>query len=229
MANDAHSSDPHASDAQNPDVKSSVALSLLKRAHGGAVHGRRVRVLAEALAPKIPAGSSVLDIGCGDGTLAGLVMRRNPSVSIRGIEFAPRPDCLIECAAFDGATIPHPADSFDVCMFVDVLHHAPDAQGIARLLSEACRVSRRYVLIKDHLSESFFDFKTLQFMDWVGNRPHGVVLPYNYQSRAQWNSFFSEAGLAIRDWNGSVPLYPFPFSAVFGRGLHFVALLEKIV
>ncbi len=215
-----------ANDAQGSDAENSVALSLLKRAHGGAVHGRRVRVLADALAPKILAGSSVLDIGCGDGTLASLIVQANPTVSIRGIEFAPRLDCRIECAAFDGATIPHPAASFDVSLFVDVLHHAPDAAGIARLLSEACRVSRRYVLIKDHLSENFLDFKTLQFMDWVGNRPHGVVLPYNYQSRGRWNSFFAAAGLTIRDWNDRIPLYPFPFSVVFGRKLHFVALLE---
>lgn len=209
------------------DSRSSAALSLLKRTHEGAVFSRRVRVLAELLADRISADASVLDIGCGDGTIASLIARLNPSVHIRGIEFAPRATCLIECASFDGATIPHPSASFDVCMFVDVLHHARDAHGIARLLSEASRVSRRFVLIKDHLSESRVDFRTLQFMDWVGNRPHGVVLPYNYQSRDQWNGQFAQAGLRLRDWNGRFPLYPFPFSALFGRGLHYIALLEK--
>jgi len=210
------------------DLQGSVALSLLKRAHGRAVFNRRVRILSDSLAGKIPPGSSVLDIGCGDGSIASLVTQKNPTVSIRGIEFAPRPTCLIDCAPFDGVTIPHPSASFDVCMFVDVLHHAPDTQGIARLLSEACRVSRRFLLIKDHLSETRFDFKTLQLMDWVGNRPHGVILPYNYQSRAQWNQYFSQVGLSIKDWNDRIPIYPFPFSMAFGRRLHFVALLEKI-
>jgi SAM-dependent methyltransferase len=209
------------------DLQSSVALSLLKRAHGRAVFNRRVGILSDSLAGKIPAGSSVLDIGCGDGSIASLLTEKNPTVSIRGIEFAPRPTCLIECAPFDGVTIPHPSASFDVCMFVDVLHHAPDARGIARLLSEACRVSRRFLLIKDHLSETRFDFKTLQLMDWVGNRPHGVILPYNYQSRTQWNQYFSQAGLNVKDWNDRISIYPFPFSMVFGRRLHFIALLEK--
>ena len=209
------------------DPQGSLALSLLKRAHGRAVFGRRVRVLSDFLAARIPSGASVLDVGCGDGTIASLIAQKNPSVSIRGIEFAPRPTSLIECGAFDGTTIPHPSASFDVCMFVDVLHHAPDEQGIARLLSEACRVSRRFVLIKDHLSESRFDFRTLQFMDWVGNRPHGVVLPYNYQSRAQWDRYFLQAGLQVQSWKDRIPTYPFPFSALFGRRLHFVALLEK--
>jgi SAM-dependent methyltransferase len=209
------------------DPQGSLALSLLKRAHGRAVFGRRVRVLSDFLAARVPSGASVLDIGCGDGAIASSITQKNPSVSVRGIEFAPRPTCLIECAPFDGVTIPHASASFDVCMFVDVLHHAPDRQGIAGLLSEACRVSRRFILIKDHLSESRFDFKTLQFMDWVGNRPHGVALPYNYQSRAEWDRYFLQACLTIQSWCDRIPIYPFPFSALFGRGLHFVAMLEK--
>jgi SAM-dependent methyltransferase len=207
------------------ESRGSLPLSLLKRAHGLAVSSRRVRVLAKCLAAKIPPYASVLDIGCGDGAVAHLIARQNTAASIRGIEFAPRPTCLIECAPFDGATIPYPPASFDVCMFVDVLHHT---HGILPLLSEACRVSRRFVLIKDHLAEGRFDFKTLQFMDWIGNRPHGVVLPYNYQSRVQWNQYFSTVGLTIRDWQNHIPLYPPPFGVLFGRQLHFVALLEKI-
>jgi SAM-dependent methyltransferase len=205
----------------------SGAFSLLGRAHRRAVFGKRARVLAELLATQIPARAAVLDIGCGDGTIAKLATNYNPSITIQGIEFAPRGNCLIECTAFDGSTIPHPAASFDVCMFVDVLHHLGDSRGIERLLSEACRVSRRYVLIKDHLCENYFDFKTLQFMDWVGNRPHGVILPYNYQSRDRWDQHFLAAGLKVKEWQARMPLYPFPFSALFGRRLHFIALLEK--
>jgi len=208
--------------------RSSAALSLLKQAHARTVFGRRARVLAQYLAKEIPDGSSVLDIGCGDGTIATLIKEFNPGVNIRGIEFAARPNCSIECEIFDGKTIPHPAGSFDVCMFVDVLHHAGNSQGIAALLSEASRVSRRLVLIKDHLAENRFDFKTLQLMDWVGNRPHGVVLPYNYQKRAQWDLFFAQSALEVIHWREHIPLYPFPFNLLFGRKLHYIALLQKV-
>jgi ubiquinone/menaquinone biosynthesis C-methylase UbiE len=181
------------------------------------------------LAAKLPEGASVLDIGCGDGSIAKMTMDSARSVTMKGIEFAPRGSCMIECTAFDGSSIPVPDAAFDACMFVDVLHHVPTSQGIENLLREAGRVSRRYVLIKDHLSENQTDFKTLQFMDWVGNRPHNVVLPYNYQSRAQWETHFLAAGLKVKESEARIPLYPFPFSAIFGRRLHFIAVLEKLV
>jgi SAM-dependent methyltransferase len=192
--------------------------------HRTFVFQRRTRVLAEMLAKQIPLGASVLDIGCGDGTIASLIAQLRPDVSIQGVEFLVRPECKIECRAFDGNSLPFPDGFFDVCLFVDVLHHTLDP---AILLREAVRVSRSFVLIKDHLDENIIDDMILRFMDWVGNRPHGVVLTYNYQSRKQWAGYFSSCGLAETNWTTQVPLYPPPASLIAGRGLHFVGLLRK--
>jgi len=188
------------------------------------VFQRRTRVLAEMLAEKIPQSASVLDIGCGDGTIASLIAQLRPDISIQGVEFLVRPECKIACRAFDGTSLPFPDGFFDVCLFVDVLHHTQDP---AILLRQAVRVSRSFVLIKDHLDENIVDHMILRFMDWVGNRPHGVVLTYNYQSRKQWAEYFSSCGLAETSWTTQVPLYPPPASLIAGRGLHFVALLRK--
>jgi len=136
----------------------------------------------------------------------------------------PRSDCVIECASFDGKTLPADDSSVDVCLLADVLHHTLDPRA---LLKEAGRVAKRHVLVKDHLSENAFDNMVLKFMDWIGNRSHGVDLPYNYQSRAKWDQHFSSCRLCIVAWDHNLPLYPFPFSRVFGRNLHFIALLEK--
>jgi SAM-dependent methyltransferase len=212
-------------DKPKSDAQNSVGLSALQAAHARMVFSRRVRVLAESLSARIPPGSAVLDIGCGDGTIGNLLAERGSEVFIEGVEFAARPQCRISCRPFDGAKLPFADGSFDVCLFVDVLHHTDDP---SILLREARRVTRRFVLIKDHLSENGLDFKTLQFMDWVGNRPHGVRLPYNYLSHKQWEATFAKCGLSIARWTTAVPLYPFPFSLLVGRNLHFVALLEKV-
>ncbi len=192
--------------------------------HRAFVFERRTRVLAELLAAQIPQRASVLDIGCGDGAIASLIVQLRADISIQGVEFLVRPDCKIECRAFDGSSLPFPDASFDVCLFVDVLHHTEDP---AILLHEAARVSRSFVLLKDHLNENLLDDVTLRFMDWVSNRPHGVVLTYNYQSRREWAAHFSRCGLAEGTWITRVPLYPLPVSLVAGRGLHFVSLLRK--
>jgi hypothetical protein len=59
----------------------------------------------------------------------------------------------------------------------------------------------------------------------VGNRRHGVPLPFTYFDSDEWERMFAECnlGAAARDPVGN--LYPFPANLVFGRRLNFVALL----
>ena len=201
-------------------------VKIIGKAHHELVHRRRVRVLAAELARMIHATNklSLLDVGCGDGTIAKLVSDTVPGLRVTGAEFAPRPDCAIPCAGFDGLTLPFPNEAFDGCMFVDVLHHSSDPLAIVR---DARRVSRDFVLIKDHLAENVLDHAILRFMDWVGNRPHGVVLPYSYLSKTQWERLYREAGLEEVMTQQELSIYPAPFSWVFDRHLHFVTLLAK--
>jgi SAM-dependent methyltransferase len=189
------------------------------------VFERRTRLLSKVLANLVPSGAVVLDVGCGDGTIGYTIGQLSPTALVSGLEVALRPSCLIECRGFDGVHIPLSDASVDVCLFVDVLHHAA---GIADLLREARRVTRRYVLIKDHLCEGKFDRTVLSVMDWVGNRGHGVKLPYNYQSRGQWHQILSDCGLRLVSSNEALLLYPQPFDLLFGGGLHIVILCEKV-
>lgn len=205
-------------------MSDSRGIELLGRAHGQLVHKRRIAVLGQRLATMLPASSTLLDVGCGDGAIASIVSQSINGLTVSGAEYAPRPDCAIPCVGFDGVHLPFPDQSFDGCLFVDVLHHSEDPLVILR---DASRVCRDFILIKDHFAENTLDHMTLRFMDWVGNRPHGVILPYTYLSEQEWHKLYRNAGLIELQVEREIPLYPVPFSFVFGRTLHFIALLKK--
>lgn len=199
-------------------------LETLRKLHHRHVFERRVDVLAHEIVGCLPRDLDVLDVGCGDGTVSRKVMDQRPDLRYAGIDVMARPTCAIPYATFDGTQIPRDDGSVDAVQFVDVLHHSnsPD-----ELMREAVRVSRRYVIIKDHTCKNRLDFATLQFMDWVGNAPHGVKLIYNFKNDAFWSGLWRDLNLNLRHINRCVPLYPFPFNVAFGRDLHFVALLQK--
>ena len=104
----------------------------------------------------------------------------------------------------------------------------PDLQmhGIDVLIREAARAAGRAIVFKDHTRNGLLAGPTLRFMDYVGNAHHGVVLPYNYWPRGRWLEAFRELGLTVRAWKDDLKLYPRLADWVFGRSLHFIALLE---
>jgi SAM-dependent methyltransferase len=195
---------------------------IVRTFHEKVVFGRRVRALAEHLAGFIPRGARVLDVGCGDGTIDHLIAQRRADMSIEGIDVLVRPQTRIPVRPFDGATIPYPDASFDVVMFVDVLHHTADPLV---LLREAARVGKM-ILIKDHFRQGFLAGPTLRFMDWLGNAHFGVALPYNYWTRTQWTEALDALGLKATEIKVTLGLYPPPASWLFDRGLQFVARVE---
>jgi SAM-dependent methyltransferase len=126
----------------------------------------------------------------------------------------------VPVTSFDGIRLPFGDASVDAVMMIDVLHHASDQRA---LLAELARVARCCVVIKDHVVRGPLAWRTLAFMDWVGNARHGVALPYAYWTDDAWRARLNEAGLRQFERRDSLGLYPWPASLVFERGLHFVA------
>ena len=199
-------------------------MKIIERIHGAGVQARRVRVLSRHFAEVLPRGARVLDIGCGDGRLARAILDARPDLTIEGIDTLLREASAIPVRVFDGEHIPFPDGAFDVAMLVDVLHHTDDPMI---LLREAVRVSRRYLAIKDHVSDALLARPTLRFMDRVGNARYGVALPCNYWPRRRWDTVFAQLHLRAEIDRTRLGLYPFPASLIFDRSLHFLALLEK--
>lgn len=119
-----------------------------------AAHYRRKRVgQVRALAPP---GSTVLDSGCGTGTLASAM--RDVGYDVYGV------DASVGMLAQMGAAgrglpvagfmerLPIASDSFDLAITVATLHHITDPERVAQSLAELCRVVRPggCVVVWDH-------------------------------------------------------------------------------
>ena len=193
-----------------------------KAIHDKFVYNRRMDLLSDIISNQLQDGERILDIGCGDGKIDKLIMDKK-AVDIYGVDVLVRDKTFISVQKFDGEILPYKDNEFDVVMFIDVLHHIETPRNV---LSEAKRVARKKIIIKDHLLEGIFAYSTLKFMDYFGNAHYGVNLPYNYLSRSEWDDCFSELSLNPEKYTTKLNLYPFPFSLIFDRNLHFIAALN---
>lgn len=196
--------------------------TVIDRLHEKYIFARRIRVLSDWFVKMTPARCTVLDVGCGNGLLTKTLQSKRPDVSITGIDVLVRPQTYIPVTQFDGVHLPYHDSSFDVALFCDILHHTNNPMIMLR---EACRVAR-CVLIKDHFNDGMAANARLRFMDSIGNARFGVALPYVYWGREQWNSAWQQLGLQKEEIVESLGLYPQPLNFIFGRGLHFIALLR---
>jgi SAM-dependent methyltransferase len=197
-------------------------MRLVRSVHGRMVFQRRAAVLARHIADLLPKCQSVLDVGCGDGSIAQAVALRRPELTLTGIDVFVRPDAHIPVRVFDGRRIPYEPKSQDVVMFIDVLHHTDDPMA---LLAEAARVARVAILVKDHTRNTWMAGRILRFMDWVGNRAHSVRLPYQFWSAQRWRQAWDSLGLQPVQYRSKLGLYPAWSRPLFETNLHFIAVL----
>ncbi len=191
--------------------------------HRHLIMNRRVSRLAQAINAILPDETkTLLDVGAGSGEMAIAVGRLRDNLVVEGVDVFIRPNVQIPVKAYDGYTLPFENNAFDVVMLIDVLHHCDDPEIV---LKECKRVSRHYILIKDHIADSHYDTLILRLMDWIGNRAHGVQLPFKYFSTAAWEALFSALGLKKSRSYDDLALYPKPINWLFGGTLHCCWLL----
>jgi ubiquinone/menaquinone biosynthesis C-methylase UbiE/MoaA/NifB/PqqE/SkfB family radical SAM enzyme len=97
------------------------------------------------LAAFLRAGLSgkVLDLGCGNGIVGGILVNEADFVSLSGVDLngeladEARANGYADCAVSDLAELPFPDASFDTAISICVLEHVND---LAAALREACRV-----------------------------------------------------------------------------------------
>ena len=197
--------------------------ALLRRLHAP-VYERRLEVLLEILGGCVPRGESLLDIGCGAGTL-GIALGQNYGLEVSGLETNVREGCAIPVDPYDGETIPYEKDSIDNVLLADVLHHEENPR---RLLQEAGRVARKRVIVKDHKTGSFLAWPRISLLDWGANAGYGVRCLFRYPTVGGWHDLFRECGLSLQAERTSLDLYPPVLNAFFGRKLQYFAVLNPV-
>jgi SAM-dependent methyltransferase len=199
---------------------------MLEEIHERFIKRRRVEILLHKISRLLPERPiKVLDIGCGDGSIAKELMAVKKNTEIVGIDPLVRLNTSIPVTYFDGFSIPFDDLTYDFCLLIDVVHHADDP---ASLLSEAVRVSRGGLIIKDHYRQGLLAQQTLRFMDNVHNKRYGVALPYHYWTPGRWSKELKKLDLTTNSIETRINLYPWWADWVFGRGLHFIGSFLRL-
>lgn len=207
-----------------PDHKPGFWAALLEKLHGQIILARRVRRLAESIAELLPENATAVDVGCGDGRITKLIGIQKPGTVLEGYDVWVRPESVIPVHAFDGLHLPLEDNAVDAVIISDVLHHT---EVPIQVMREAYRVTRKFIIIKDHRLNRPYAELILRFMDWIGNRTRNIDLPYNYWPEEQWQAAWSEIGLQVDHYQTELGLYPWPANLVFESGLHFLVRLAK--
>lgn len=168
---------------------------------------------------------NVIDVGSGDGYLGAVFQTFRPGTRVVGVETQVRTLTRpgFEPVVFDGRRLPFPDRAFDVAILSNVLHHADDQ---AALFAETCRVTRRRVVIKDHLAASRLDHWKLAVLDILGNRRFGADTQGDYLDRAGWNALFAAVPGARVNWYEGLSFRTGPLAVAFGNELEVMFAVD---
>lgn len=135
----------------------------------------------------------VLDIGTGNGLVAGIIKNKIGAyvsgLDVIDLNLAPNTTKI-----FDGKKIPYCDNTFDVSVCSFILHHS---RNLEDLFSEIVRVTKREILILEDIPETFFDR--------VLERFHRALSTFRYFSSyvllrkdSQWKALFKKNDLVLK-------------------------------
>lgn len=160
-------------------------------------------------AARIPEGSRVCELGCGDGENYRVVSKLSGDVDFTGVDI--NSAMTDHCAQMHPrqrwlcTTMPYPfADrEFDYCVIVNLLHHLNSRAEVLEMLAEARRIATTILLFEPLQSENSA-LRAVKNVYWLlsdgGSR---------YLRLDEFHRLFEEAGLLVRWERHSSPLRHF--------------------
>jgi SAM-dependent methyltransferase len=201
----------------------SPAARALFALHHRAIHVPRVERVTRALAAQIGRAASLLDVGCGDGTVAQGIGAAVGATRIAGVDVLVRPATAIPVTPYDGEHLPFADGAFEAVVISDVLHHCASPSTVLR---EALRVASRVVAIKDHFRFDRVSGAILLAMDQVGNAAPGVLVRGTYFTAGEWARLVRDAGGRITGLEWPLRIHDLPWRLITQDRLQFAAKIQ---
>lgn len=196
---------------------------------------QRTDIIVEEISPFLT-GTSLLDIGCGNGLVSYSVSKRFEKILLLDVVNYLSPEIPFPYLAYqEGLPLPV-TETFDTALLLTVLHHANNP---LYLLREAWKATKRRLIV----IESVFGAddagmtgqyplagKSLEeqmgyavFVDWFCNRVlnDDIPTPYNFTTPSHWLDIFQQEGMPVlhtENLGQDIPAAP---------ELHYLFVLEK--
>ncbi len=154
-------------------------------------------------------GTSVLDVGCGDGALLAEFAARRPGWTLAGVEIAQAAARIartnlpaVDVRVYDGTRLPWPDASFDAGLLSHVLEHVPDPPATLREVARVCGVVVVEVPLEDNLSARRASKR--EHADEIGHLQrlsrgdvHAIVAAAGLELRAETTGTLTRAALGF--------------------------------
>ena len=148
--------------------------------------------MALEIATVIPAGSRVLDVGCGSGFITHHLSAMMGSKVI-GIDLAPEAEAAIDYRQFDGRQFPVGSNSVDAVLLCYVLHHAQDLSSVMNEMRRVLSKSGLAVIYED-IPDLWWDRIVCAIHDRKWRKRTG---PCRFKREEGWRSLFNSEGFEI--------------------------------
>jgi SAM-dependent methyltransferase len=180
----------------------------------------REQRLLQAMSKHLGHVESLLDVGCGDGSIAKKLGEASGASRVVGVDVILRPQRVIDVVQYDGLKLPFEDRAFEAVTIMDVLHHCTEPETVLR---ETLRVASRMLVIKDHFAFGALSRKLLHLMDIAGNARDSIPSPATYFEPHEWVAMIGRCGGQVVELEWPLAVHALPWRALVRPGLHFTA------